>query len=135
MAIKFVKTKRHILFGNNPGEKYVARLHRSSDVSMDQLCDEISHSTTVSYPDVLAVLKAMEIHVSAHVLRGSAVKFGMLGAFIPSIRATAMESAEDANADSIRRLSCRFYPSVHFKYNLSKAKFEEANLNIKGLVQ
>ncbi len=134
MAIKFVKTKRHILFGNNPGEKYVVRLHRSSDVSMDQLCEEISHSTTVSYPDVLAVLKAMEIHLASHIQRGSAVKFGLLGAFIPSLRATAMESAEDANANSIKRLTCRFYPSVSFKRSLAKAKYEEANLDIKGLV-
>ncbi len=134
MAIKYVKTKRHILFGNNPGEKYVATLHRSSDVSIDQLCEEVSHATTVSYPDVLAVLKAMEIHISAHVQNGSAVKFGMLGAFIPSIKATAMESAEDANADSIKRLTCRFYPSVSFKRNLAKASFKEANLDIKGLV-
>ena len=134
MAIQFVKTKRNILFGNNPGEKYVAALHRSADVSIDQLCEEISHSTTVSYPDVLAVLKAMEIHISAHIQNGAAVKFGMLGAFIPSIKATAMESAEDANANSIRRLTCRFYPSVHFRRNLAKAKYEEANLDIKGLV-
>ena len=89
--IKYVKVKRLIQVGANPGLKYLARLFRSNDVTMDQLCEEISESTTVSYPDVLACLKALEITVSRHVMNGEAVKFAYLGSFIPAIKAKAQD--------------------------------------------
>ena len=74
MAIKFVKVKRNITVGSNPGEKYLARLFRGTDVSIDQIANEISEATTVSYPDVLACLKAMETHILKYILAGQAVK-------------------------------------------------------------
>ena len=52
-----LRLKRLIQVGANPGQKYLARLFRSNDVTMDQLCEEISESTTVSYPAFLACLK------------------------------------------------------------------------------
>ena len=77
MAIKYVKVKRMISTGQNPGEKYLARIFRDQDVMIEQIANDISGSTTVSYPDVLACLKAMEIHVAKYVTAGQAVKFGL----------------------------------------------------------
>jgi predicted histone-like DNA-binding protein len=111
--INYVKVKRTIHVGGNPGIKYMARLWRNEDVSLDTIAQEISNATTVSYPDVLACLKAFEIHVSKYVLNGSAVKFGTLGAFIPCISASCQETAEKVTADTIRKTRCRFYPSTH----------------------
>ena len=135
MAVNFVKVKRMIHVGENPGEKYVARLYRGQDVDLDQIAKDISESTTVSYPDVLACLKAMEIHVSKYVTEGQAVKFGLLGSFIPSIKVKAQESVDKVNSDTISRFTCRFFPSVDFKLHLAKSKFKEANLEVKGLVE
>ncbi len=134
MAIKYVKVKRMISTGQNPGEKYLARIFRGQDVMIEQIANDISGSTTVSYPDVLACLKAMEIHVAKYVTAGQAVKFGLLGAFIPSISAKAVASAEEVTAESIRRARCRFYPSAEFMRSLAKSKFELADLAVKSLV-
>ena len=131
--IKYVKVKRLIQVGANPGQKYLARIFRSNDVTMDQLCEEISESTTVSYPDVLACLKALEITVSRHVMNGEAVKFAYLGYFIPAIKAKAMDELNMVDASTIKAFRCRFYPSPEFKRSLSKTGFAEANLEIKGL--
>ena len=131
--IKYVKVKRLIQVGANPGQKYLARLFRSNDVTMDQLCEEISESTTVSYPDVLACLKALEINVSRHIMNGSAVKFTYLGSFIPAIKATAMEELQSVDATTIKAVRCRFFPSPHFMRSLQKTKLAEADLEIKGL--
>ena len=57
--INYVKVKREIHVGANPGTKYLARLWRNEDVSLDTIAQEISDATTVSYPDVLAALKAL----------------------------------------------------------------------------
>lgn len=131
--IKYVKVERKISTGSNPGQKFLARIFRGNDVTIDQLCQEISEGTTLSYPDVLACLKALEINVSRHVQNGSAVKFNILGAFIPKIRATAMDTPKEVDASTIRYATCRFYPSVTFRRNLSKTSFQEVDLEIAGL--
>jgi predicted histone-like DNA-binding protein len=135
MAIEYVKVKRNILLGNNPGERYVARLFRGQDMDLDMIAESISNSTTISYADVLATLKALETEISKAVLNGSAVKLGFLGSFIPSIKAMSQEEAEKVDANTITRFSCRFYPSTKFKHTLKTVKFQEANLEIKGLVE
>ena len=131
--IKYVKVQRNIQVGADPGIKFMARLFRSNDVSMDQLCQEISESTTISYPDTLACLKALEIHVSKHIQNGSAVKFNYLGSFIPSIKVKVQETLTDVDASTIKSARCRFYPTPEFKRSLAKTGFAEANLEIKGL--
>ncbi|MFA7081661.1 MAG: HU family DNA-binding protein [Bacteroidales bacterium] len=131
--IKFVKVQRNIQVGATPGIKFLARLFRGNDVSMDQLCQEITESTTVSYPDVLACLKSLEITVSRHIQNGSAVKLNYLGSFIPSIKVKAQTNLESVDASTIQSAKCRFYASPDFKRSLAKTGFAEANLEIKGL--
>jgi predicted histone-like DNA-binding protein len=131
--INYVKVKREIHIGANPGTKYLARLWRNEDVSLDTIAKEISDATTVSYPDVLAALKAFEISVSKYILNGSAVKFGVLGSFIPCFHAKCQATADLVTADTIKRVGCRFYPSTHFMKDLAKAQFELKDLTVKGL--
>ncbi len=64
--IRYIKVTKKIVTGQNQGMKFLARLFRGNDVSIDQLCQEIVESTTLSYPDVLACLKALEINISRH---------------------------------------------------------------------
>lgn len=135
MAIEYVKVKRNILLGNNPGERYVARLFRGQDMDLDMIAESISNSTTVSFADVLATLKALEIEISKAILNGNAVKLGYLGAFIPKIKAKSQSEAERVDASTITRFSCRFYPSQKFKHNLKMVKFQEVDLKIKGLIE
>ena len=133
--INYVKVKRDIHTGNNPGERYVARLVRNTDVDLDSIAESISNSTTISYADVLATLKALEQEISRNILNGSAVKLGYLGAFIPQINAKSQLDADKVDASTITRFSCRFYPSVKFKHNLKKVKYAEKDMEIKGLIE
>ncbi|MDR1006001.1 MAG: hypothetical protein LBL74_03975 [Bacteroidales bacterium] len=133
MSIKYVKVMRNINVGASPGVQYLARIFRKGNISQEQIAQEIAEATTLSYPDTLAVLKALEIHVSAHILNGEAIKFGVLGMFAPGIKATAKASLALVDESTIKRAYCRFYPSVDFKKSLDKATFEEADLDITGL--
>jgi predicted histone-like DNA-binding protein len=133
MSIKYVKVMRNLHVGTTPGTRYWARIFRKGDVTLDKIALEISNATTVSYPDVLAALKAFEIQVSAHITNGEAVKLGILGMFAPGIQATAKTTLAQVDATTIKRAYCRFYPSAKFKNDLSKAGFEEADLDITGL--
>ena len=131
--INYVKVKRTITTGDNPGTKYLARLWRNEDISLDAIAKEVSNATTVSYPDMLAVLKALEISISNHIMNGSAVKFGMLGAFMPQIKAKAQNTLEDVTTETIKRVSCRFFPGPEFKKELKTVQVAERELNVKGI--
>lgn len=133
--IKYVKVKRDIHVGQNPGERYVARLFRNLDLTLDDIAATISNSTTISYADVLATLKALEIEISKAVLNGSTVKLGYLGSFVPTIRAKSQLDADKVDATTITRFTCRFMPSVSFKHTLSKVKYQEADLEVKGMIE
>lgn len=133
--IKYVKVKRDIHVGQNPGERYVARLFRNLDLTLDDIAATISNSTTISYADVLATLKALEIEISKAVLNGSAVKLGYLGSFVPTIRAKSQLDADKVDATTITRFTCRFMPSVSFKHTLFKVKYQEADLEVKGMIE
>ncbi|MBQ1191624.1 MAG: hypothetical protein IIX43_05050 [Bacteroidales bacterium] len=132
--IKYVRVKRTINVGDNPGEKFLARLWRNQDIDLDTMCQTISNSTTISYADVLATLKALEIEISKAVMNGSAVKLGFLGSFIPSISAKAMSTPDKVDHTTIRKVSCRFLPSVKFSQELKKSKFAEADLGVQGYI-
>ncbi|MDR0890829.1 MAG: hypothetical protein LBM05_01735 [Endomicrobium sp.] len=132
MAIDYVRVKRKILVGKVPGYKYLARIYRGQDIKMDQIAKEISASTTIAYPDVLASLKALEITISDHVLNGSAVKFNYLGSFIPGIKAEAKDTLEEVDSHSIKRAKCRFLPSVAFKNDLQKTYYRQVDLEVTG---
>jgi hypothetical protein len=93
------------------------------------------NSTTVSFSDILAVLKALEMEISRAVLSGSAVKLGYLGSFFPTISAKSQPEAEKVDATTIKKFSCRFLPSSSFKHSLAKVKYQEADIEVKGLVE
>jgi predicted histone-like DNA-binding protein len=133
--VNYVKVKRDIHVGKNPGERYVARLVRNQDIDLDSIAESISNSTTISYADVIATLKALEIEISKAILNGSAVKLNYLGSFIPQLNAKSQLDIDTCDASSITRYSCRFFPSTKFKHNLKQAKFGEKNMEIKGLVE
>src|SRR5690554_640867 len=132
MAIEYVRVKKTIHTGFNPGDKYLARIFRSGDVSMDELCTEITQSTTVSHPDALACLKALEINISRHILAGRAVKFNLLGSFIPGIQAKAMDTLEEVDASTISKARCKFFPSPAFMKDLAKTSFVLRDIEVKG---
>lgn len=135
MSVEYVKVRRMIHVGDNPGEAFLARIYRSQDVELDQIAMDIANSTTISYPDVLGCLKAMEIQISKYILQGHSVKLGLLGSFIPSIHAKAQDSVDKVDANTIKRFTCRFFPSASFKESLAKCSFREANLDVKGLIE
>ncbi|MCI5716588.1 MAG: HU family DNA-binding protein [Bacteroidales bacterium] len=134
MAINYVKVKRNLTVGSNPGERFLARIFRTgNDVTLEQLAENISEASTLSSADILAALKALESQIAKSVLNGQTVRLGYLGSFVPSIEAKAVNTVDEVTADSIMRARCRFVPSPIFKNKLKNCKFTLANLDIAGL--
>lgn len=135
MAINYVKVKKNVTVGTNPGEKFLARIWRNNDISLDTIAEEISNASTMNYADVIGCLKALEQHISKYIMNGNAVRLGMLGSFVPAITSKAQESADLVDSTTIRRAKVLFKPSVKFKNLLEKASFAEKDLTVNGLVE
>lgn len=115
--INYVKSAQSVRDPNGSGNitKYTARVYSRGNVSMDLLASEISHATTLSYPDMVAALKAFEIHVQNHIQAGDTVKLDYLGTFYPKIKSKAFDNIDEVSAEGILRKTCRFLPSKTFR--------------------
>lgn len=132
--LSYIKVKRKITTGTNPGNKFLAVLWRSNDVTINQVAEEISEATSLSVADVEASLSALEMVIKRHIKNGEAVKFPRLGHFIPCISAKAQNTADKVTADTITKKGVRFYPTVAFRKKMKDCGLVERKENPTGYV-
>lgn len=132
--LSYIKVKRKITTGANPGSKYLAVLWRANDVTVSQIAEEISEATSLSVADVEASLSALEMVIKRHIKNGEAVKFPRLGHFIPCISATAQATSDKVTADTITKKGVRFYPTVSFRKEMKDCGVVERKDNPAGYV-
>ena len=135
MAINYAKVKRTINVGNNPGEKFIARIVKEQAVDLDQIAEEIAGASTMSKADVLGVLQQLRVQMKYHLLRGAAVKLELLGSFTPSLRAKAVASPDEVNVQAIKGVHINFKPSKWLNKEVKDVSFRLVDPTIKGLVQ
>ena len=135
MAISYVVVKRDIHVGNNPGEKYIARMVREQSVDLNYIADQIAGASTMSKADVMGVLQQLQVEMSYHFLRGASVKLGLLGTFTPYLRAKSQLNADEVKASTIKGLHITFRPSSWLSVKIKSASFNLIDPNIKGLVE
>ena len=112
MAIEYVKVKRNICVGSNPGEKFLAMIKRGQLISEDDLCNKIAESTTLSRGEVKLVIEQLQYNIVKHAKNSHGVKLNDLGIFYPQIRAKAVNTADDVTPDTIINKRLCFRPSV-----------------------
>jgi predicted histone-like DNA-binding protein len=135
MAINYAKVKRTINVGNNPGEKFIARIVKEQAVDLDQIAEEIAGASTMSKADVLGVLQQLQVQMKYHLLRGAAVKLELLGSFTPSLRAKAVASPDEVNVQAIKGVHINFKPSKWLNKEVKDVSFRLVDPTIKGLLQ
>ena len=111
MAIGYYKFKRKLNVNGTVKEVYVARVARANVVDIDILAEEIAATCTASEGDVLMVLRSMEHVLKNHLSKGDVVKLSSLGTFSPTIRAKAVDKADDVNQFSIESTGINFKPT------------------------
>ncbi|MBP1631338.1 MAG: domain fused to wHTH, Ig, or Glycine-rich motif [Bacteroidetes bacterium] len=132
MAIGYVRVKRMIHTGYSPGEKYLAIIQRGGIIDFNQIASEIALVSSLGDGDVMNVLKTLEQVMVKYITNGLTVRLGLLGAFVPSIKATACDTLEEVTGATITKIRCRFNPSVWFKLRLKESKTELKSLEVKG---
>lgn len=90
-------------------------LTKAQTVTREQISQRIERRCTLSSPDIVAVLDALEDEVIDICLSGGRVAFGNLGSFRTSITSKGSETKEDVNAGKITAARVLFRPSVKMR--------------------
>lgn len=130
MAIGYYKFKRKLNVNGTVKEVYVARVARANVVDIDILAEEIAATCTASEGDVLMVLRNMEHVIKNHLSKGDVVKLSSLGTFSPTIRAKAVDKADDVNQFSIASTGVSFRPTQRLLDGIQKAGVRLADRRI-----
>lgn len=104
-------------------------------ISTRQLAEEISHSTTVTRADVMAVLAELGVRVKDHLLTSQAVKLDELGIFKPALKSKAEAKADDFGAKNIYRTLIKYIPETTTTWTSVNAKGHRTGFRTKNLVQ
>ena len=132
MSIRYVCIKRRIAVSAMPGIKFFARIFMGEAYDFEKIAAMIAETSAMSEGDIMSVLKQLEKVISWHLLMGHPIKLGSLGTFYPGISAKAVETIEEVTPDTIRRVYCRFRPSIWLNKELkdSKKSIEELNVAV-----
>ncbi len=133
MAVNYVRVKRKINVGPNPGEKYMVQLLRPEPVTLDQITDQIVNASSMTKGDVMSVLQNLQEQIVGHILNGASVKLDLLGTFTPRISVNAVATADEATSDTIEKFSVSFLPSTKMRNKLKEVKYVYRQLDISGL--
>lgn len=106
-------------------------------VSTKQLAEEISHSTTVTRADVIAVLTETAVKIKEHLLASQGVKLDELGIFKPALKSKAVLEDDDTKFTSanIYRTLIKYIPETTTTWTGTNAKGNHTGFRVKNLVE
>ena len=133
MAIQYVKIKRMVSVGSNPGEKFQARIKRSQMVEEKDLCEEITQATTLARGEVRLVIEQLQYHIVKHAKNGESVRLKELGIFYPAIAAKAVNTIDEVTPETITRKFLKYRQNVSTRKEMNDTPIKLANMQIAGL--
>ena len=114
MSIKFRATRLGMPLSHNYG-KWYAKMVPIGNITSEQLAEEVSHLSTVTRSDMLAVLWSLAAVIRRHLLNSEIVHVDGLGSFRIGFRSRAKDRAEDVTADDIYGLRVVMTPDRKFQ--------------------
>lgn len=99
--------------------KYYGTIVLGEPVGLRAIVKEIEEKCTLTQPDILAVLSALESAIAAKLRNGQSVRFGTLGSFRPTISSAGATSAATWAVEMVKRVRAVFTPSAQLKRDLA----------------
>lgn len=110
----------------NAPEKFYAAAISTGEVDMEKLSELIGYQTTLTPPDIYAVLMALEHNVISQLEEGKIVKLGNLGNFRVSISSEGVDTPEAVTSDAITKRRILYRPGKKLQRLLTDLKFRKA---------
>lgn len=99
--------------------KFYAQVVLGEPIGLRAIIKEIEEKCTLTQPDIVAVLYALESAVAKKLRNGQAVRFGTLGSFRPTISSEGATSAATWAPNMVKKVRAVFTPSSQLKKDLS----------------
>jgi predicted histone-like DNA-binding protein len=126
MSVKFKTIKRKNLQDPTAPPKNYAIVNSQEVTDIDGLAALISDKSTISRPDVYAVIIAMLEVIVKELAAGRAVKLGKLGTFSVSLSSEGIEATEEVTAALIKKARVIYRPGMEIKDMLKILKYEKS---------
>lgn len=99
--------------------KFYGQVVLGEPVGLRAIIKEIEEKCTLTQPDIVAVLYALESAVAKKLRNGQAVRFGTLGSFRPTISSQGATSAATWAPNMVKKVRAVFTPSSQLKKDLA----------------
>ncbi len=123
--IPYDKVSKVMAVGAKKGKTlYGPRVYNQGTKSSRELAKDISASSTMSPGDAKLIDTTFGEMVTRYLLMGYIVDLGAMGNIRPKFDSKAVDTLEECNADSIRRITVQFKGSDELKEAVDKITFE-----------
>lgn len=134
MSVRYHKVQNKIKDSANYNQWY-GRAVVLGKISTKELAEEISHSTTVTYADIMAVLIELSEGVKRHILNSQSVKLDGLGTFRVGLQTVGTDKKEDFDASKVRNARVVFLPETSVKVVSTGVKGKTRRVYSKKLLE
>ena len=114
--------------------KWYGRATILDEISTRELADDISHSTTVTYADVLAVLTELSRQMKVHLQNSQRVVLDGIGALKVGLRTQLVENSKKFSLGSIKSYRIVYTPESQFIATGYNAKGHRTGKYVKSLL-
>ncbi|PRD54419.1 HU family DNA-binding protein [Sphingobacterium gobiense] len=126
MAIKF-----NVQEIGNPQDaaapkKFYARPVSSGEITLEDLASDISHASSVTESDVMAVLYSLVREIPRNISQGYIVRLGSLGSFRLGTGSIGSDTAEEVTAANIHRKRVLFQNGMRIKKAIADLTFRKS---------
>lgn len=126
MTVKYNVVERLNPSNRTAPSKFYPSIASSGRKTLRQLATRIAQISTVSSPDVMAVIEAFLTVVPEELANGNIVELGDFGNFWLKSTSDGAETADAVSAKQITNLLPRFNPGKEFKKVLATVEYEKA---------
>jgi len=126
MSVKFRTIKRKNLQDPTAPPKHYAIVHSQDVTDIDGLAALIADKSTISRPDVYAVIIALLETIIKELEAGRSVKLGKLGTFALSVNSGGTDKADDVTGALIKKARVIYRPGMEIKDMLKILKYEKS---------
>lgn len=134
MSIRYRKVQNKI-DNSNGFKKWYGKAVILSTISTKDLAEELSHSTTVTRADILAVLAELTVAMRNHLLNSHKVEIDGLGTFRPGLICKSADDEKSFTANNIKGYRIVYRPECMYTATGVNAKGNRTGFFTKSLLQ
>ncbi len=132
MPIEYVRVRRRITSGFSPGEKFLVIKKKTKKVKINQIYDDITDLSSLSRGDVKSVIDNFFHVIGKYFKDGRGADLDEFGEFEVTLQARSVETLEEANVNSIKRVNVNYRLGKKLREELKNESKVLGSLEVKG---